>query len=163
MAFSVIFWILAVVSVGAALGVVLLRNVFRAALFLVLCFLGVAGLFLTLGADFLAAVQVLIYVGAIAVLLLLAIMLTREQQRGSPFGRLRWPAAILGLALLAIMVLVVTNTPWSVVSLAAPQPTTAAIAEGLFSLDRGWVLPFEIASLLLLAAVIGAIVIVREK
>ena len=74
--FDIAFWILAVVAVMAALAVVLLGNVFRAALSLVLCFLVVAGIYITLSADFLAAVQVLIYVGAIAVLIILAIVLT---------------------------------------------------------------------------------------
>ena len=163
MAHAIVFWILAIVGVGAALAVVLVSNVFRAALFLVLCFFIVAVLFATLGADYLAAVQVLVYVGAIAVLLLLAIMLTREHQRGSPFGRLRWPAAIVGALLLAIIVMAVTTTPWPVAELAAPKPTTEDIAKSLFSMDKGFVLPFEIASVLLLAAVIGAIAIVRER
>ncbi|MBM4448631.1 MAG: NADH-quinone oxidoreductase subunit L, partial [Chloroflexi bacterium] len=79
---TVSFWLLAVVAVTAALGVVLLRNVFRAALSLILCFLMVAGLYITLSADFLAAVQILVYVGAISVLIILAIMMTREVQRG---------------------------------------------------------------------------------
>ena len=72
---SVAFWVLASVAVLAALAVVLLRDVFRAALSLILCFLMVAGIYLTLSADFLAAVQILVYVGAISVLIILAIML----------------------------------------------------------------------------------------
>ncbi|GAI71044.1 unnamed protein product, partial [marine sediment metagenome] len=69
MGFEIAFWALAVVGVAAALAVVLLRDVFRAALSLVLCFLAVAGIYVTLSADFLAAVQVLVYVGAISVLI----------------------------------------------------------------------------------------------
>jgi len=87
-----LFLVLAGVTVLAALGVVLLRNVFRAGLALLLCFFAVAGVYALLGADFLAAVQVLIYVGAIGVFLLLALMLTREAPRGSPEGRLVAPA-----------------------------------------------------------------------
>ncbi len=78
------FWILAIVGVVAALLVVTLRNVFRAALSLVVCFLTVAGIYVTLSADFLAAVQVLVYVGAISVLIILAIMMTRRVPGGSP-------------------------------------------------------------------------------
>ena len=78
------FWIMAIVVVAAALGVIFLRNVFRAALSLVLCFITVAGLYITLSADFLAAIQILVYVGAISVLIILAIMMTREVQQGSP-------------------------------------------------------------------------------
>lgn len=160
---TVSFWLLAAVSVVAALGVVLLRDVFRAALLLVLCFFTVAGLYITLSADFLAAVQVLIYVGAISVLLIFGIMLTRESRRGSPFSRLRLPALLLGLLLLAVFILVAVNTAWPVSDVPPAAPTTAGIAQRLFDLDEGFVLPFEIASVLLLAAIIGAIVLVRER
>ena len=158
-----LFLVLAGVTVLAALGVVLLRNVFRAGLALLLCFFAVAGVYALLGADFLAAVQVLIYVGAIGVFLLLALMLTREAPRGSPEGRLVAPAAVLGALVLGALAFAVSNTPWRVISPAPPQPTTEGLARGLFSLDQGFVLPFEIASVLLLAAIIGAIVLVREK
>ncbi|MDO8687143.1 MAG: NADH-quinone oxidoreductase subunit J, partial [Dehalococcoidales bacterium] len=83
MGLDIAFWILAVVGIGAALTVVLLRDVFRAALSMVLCFMMVAGLYITLSADFLAIIQVLIYVGGISILIILAIMLTRDVQQGS--------------------------------------------------------------------------------
>lgn len=162
MGMSLAFWILAVASVGGALAVVLLRDVFRAALFLVLSFFAIAGLYITLNADFLAAVQVLIYVGAIAVLLIFALMLTREAPKGSPPGRLRLPALVIGLLLLVALVLTVVNTPWQLAKEAPAADTTSKIALALFS-TQGFVLPFEIASLLLLAAVIGAIVLVKDK
>ena len=85
------FWIFAAAIVGAALGVVLLKNVFRAAILLITCFLGVAGIFILLSADFLAAMQILIYVGAIAILVILAIMLTRELSIGSPSNKFKFP------------------------------------------------------------------------
>jgi len=88
MALTISFFVLGAVVLLSALAVVLVRNVFRAGLSLLLCFFSVAGIYITLGADFLAGVQVLIYVGAIGVLLLLALMLTREAPRGSPEGRL---------------------------------------------------------------------------
>ncbi|HUU62421.1 MAG TPA: NADH-quinone oxidoreductase subunit J [Dehalococcoidia bacterium] len=160
---DIAFWILAVVSVSAALAVVLLRDVFRAALFLMLCFLTVAGIYITLSADFLAGAQVLIYVGAIGVLIIFAIMLTRESQRGSPSGRLRLPALLIGLFFLITMLFVVLNTDWHVVAEIPTQPTTSAIADALFNKVDGFVLAFEIAAVLLLAAIIGAIVLVREK
>ncbi|MCK4362698.1 MAG: NADH-quinone oxidoreductase subunit J, partial [Dehalococcoidia bacterium] len=114
MGLDIAFWVLAVVSVGAALAVVLLHDIFRAALFLVLCFFTVAGIYITLSADFLAGAQVLIYVGAIGVLILFAIMLTRESRRGSPSGRLRLPALLVGLLFLVTMVFVVVSTDWHV-------------------------------------------------
>lgn len=163
MAIQVAFWVLAAVIVGAALAVVLQRNIFRAALFLVLCFFTVAGIYVVLSADFLAGAQVLIYVGAIGVLIIFAIMLTRETQRGSPSGRLRLPALLVGLLFLATMVFVIVSTDWHVVAEIPTEPTTSAIAQALFSGEEGFVLAFEIAAALLLAAIIGAIVLVREK
>src|SRR4030042_7087487 len=98
------FWILALIMVGAAIGVVLLRNIFRAALLRVLWFFTVAGIYITLNADFLAAVQVLIYAGAIGILLIFAIMLTRDLHEGNPFNRLKVPALVISLLVLATMI-----------------------------------------------------------
>ena len=162
MGIEIAFWILAVVGIGAALSVVLLRNVFRAALCLILCFLAVAGIFITLSADFLAAVQVLIYVGAIAILIILGIMLTREVQRGSPVNRLRIPAFIVAVFFLGVLTFAMTNTQWQVSSVPPQEPTTAALGAMLFGKD-GLILAVEIAPILLLVAILGAIVLVREK
>jgi len=162
MGLEIAFWILAIVSVVAALAVVLLRDVFRAALCLILCFLAVAGLFVTLSADFLAAVQVLIYVGAISILIILGIMLTREVQRGSPTNKLRIPAFIVAVLFLGVVIFAVTSTQWQVAGIPPQEPTTSALGIRLFGAD-GFILPLEIAPILLLAAILGAIVIVREK
>ncbi|MFC1937593.1 NADH-quinone oxidoreductase subunit J [Chloroflexota bacterium] len=162
MGIEISFWILAVVGVCAALAVVLLRNVFRAALSLVVCFLTVAGIYITLSADFLAAVQVLIYVGAISILIILAIMLTREVQRGSPANRLSVPAFILAVLFLGTVAFAVTSTPWQISSAPPQTPTTSALA-GLLWGQGGFILPLEIVPLLLLAAILGAIVLVKEK
>jgi NADH-quinone oxidoreductase subunit J len=162
MGLEIAFWIMAVVAVVAALGVILLRNVFRAALTLVLCFICVAGLYLTLSADFLAAVQILVYVGAISVLIILAIMMTRDVQRGSPSNRMRLPVFIVAAVLLGIMIYTVTSTSWQIASQAPLTPTTEHLALNLFS-EGGYILPVEIGAMLLLAAILGAIVIAREK
>ena len=162
MGFDIAFWILAAVGVAAALMVVLQGNVFRAALSLVLCFLTVAGIYVTLSADFLAAAQVLIYVGAISILIIIAIMLTREVQHGSPSNRLRIPALIIAILFVGAMTYAMLNTQWQVSSLAPQAPTTSALAGKLFGAG-GFLLPVEIAPILLLAAIIGAIVLVREK
>jgi len=159
---SVAFWVLASIAVLAALSVVLVRDVFRAALSLILCFLMVAGLYITLSADFLAAVQILIYVGAISVLIILAIMLTREVQRGSPSNRFRLPAFFVAVLFFAGIACAMLNTPWQISSTPPLEPTTPAIAGLLFG-EGGFILPVEIAPVLLLAAIIGAIVLVREK
>ena len=162
MALDIAFWLLAVVSVVAALAVVLLRDVFRAALSLVLCFIMVAGLYITLHADFLAAVQILVYVGAISILLILGIMLTRDVQRGSLTNKLRFPALLVALLFIGIAVFAVFNTPWGISAGAPVEPTTATLAGKLFG-ENGYILTVEIAAALLLASIIGAIVLVREK
>ncbi len=162
MGLDIAFWILAVIGVLAALAVVLLGDVFRAALSLILCFLAVAGIYITLSADFLAAVQVLIYVGAISVLIILAIMLTREVQQGSPANRLRIPAFFVAVLFFAGVAFALLNTPWPVSVTPPPESTTSALAGLLFG-EGGFILPVEIAAVLLLAAILGAIVLVREK
>jgi len=162
MGLEIAFWILAIVAIASALAVVTLRNIFRAALCLILCFLAVAGIFVTLSADFLAAVQVLIYVGAIAVLIILAIMLTREVQRGSLSNKLKVPVLIGALLFLGVAGFAMLNTPWHIASVPPQEPTTAALAVKLFGED-GFILAVEISAVLLLAAIIGAITIVREK
>ena len=166
MGLEIAFWILAVIGIGAALAVVLLSNVFRAALCLVLCFLTVAGIYVTLSADFLAVVQILIYVGAIAVLIILAIMLTREVQRGSPANKLRIPAFFVAILFLGTVVgtvgFAMVKAQWQLAGVAPLEPTTPALAGKLFG-EGGFILPVEIAAILLLAAILGAIVLVREK
>ena len=185
-----IFWILAVTSVAAALGVVLLRDVFRAALLLVVVFLGVAGSFILMNAEFLAVVQVLIYAGAIAILIIFAIMLTRDVQSGNLPNRLQAVAVLLPGLLLAALIFVAVDTDWNLLEdrpdltervelvqthsiggipegdgeinrkLIGPSAERSGIGELLIN---DFVLPFEAASVLLLAAVIGALVLVRER
>jgi len=162
MGLAIAFWILAVVAVVAALGVVVIKNVFRAALALVLCFLCVAGLYITLSADFLAAIQILVYVGAISVLIILAIMMTREVQKGSPANRLKVPALLVSIAFLGVIIFTVLNTSWKIAGTAPVTPTTAPLALKLFG-ENGFILPVEISAVLLLAAILGAIVLAREK
>jgi len=168
---EIAFWILALVVVSAALAVVLLRDIFRAALLLVLCFFTIAGIYITLNADFLAAVQVLIYVGAIGILLIFAVMLTRDIQQGNPFNRINGPALLLAFLIMVTIISVVAVTDWPVIAevpqqgvgVPVDESTTGYIAEALFNKEGGFVLPFEIASVLLLAALIGAVVLVRRK
>ncbi len=162
MGLDIAFWLLAVVIVAAALTVVIVRNVFRAALALILCFAAVAALYVTLSADFLAAVQVLIYVGGISVLILLAIMLTHNVPQGSPANRLRLPAFLMAAALLGLLVFAVINTAFPVSASPPVEPTTTTLGQLMLG-ENGYALPVEIAGVLLLAAVVGAIVMAREK
>ena len=109
---DVVFWLLTVMAVGGALGVVLVPDLFRAALLLIVVFMAVAGFFILLSAEFLAVVQVLIYVGAIAILIIFAVMLTRDVQRGNLPNRLQIPAAVFAALLLAALVTVAVDTKW---------------------------------------------------
>ncbi len=162
MGLDIAFWILAVVGIAAALTVVLLRNVFRAALSLILCLITVAGIYVTLSADFLAVVQILIYVGGISVVIILAIMLTREVHEGSPSNKLRIPAFIVAILFFGVVAFALINTPWQVSSELPLEPTTSALAGKLLG-EGGFILAVENAATLLLAAILGAIVLVREK
>ncbi len=162
MGLDIAFWVLAVVGVAAALAVVLQQNVFRAALCLILCFLTVAGIYITLSADFLGIIQILVYVGGISVLIILAIMLTREVQHGSPANKLRIPAFIVAILFLGVAAFALINTPWQLSTVPPLEPTTSALAGKLLG-EGGFILSVEIAATLLLAAILGAIVLVREK
>jgi NADH-quinone oxidoreductase subunit J len=162
MGLAIAFWILAVVGAAAALAVVLLRNIFRAALALILCFLTIAGLYVTLSADFLAAVQVLIYVGAIAILIILAIMLTREVQQGGLTNKLQIPVLVVVVLLLGALIYTMVSTPWAVSTAMPLVPTTPVLAGKLFG-EGGFIMVVEMVAVLLLVAILGAIVLVREK
>lgn len=156
----VAFWVLAVTSVGSALMVAAVRNLLHAALFLVLSFVGVAGLYITLSADFVAVAQVLIYAGAIAVLILFAIMLTPRAARDNADGMFWMPALVLAGLMATTISLIAVRTDWAISDRGPFSETATAIGEAL--LDP-FVLPFEVASVLLVAAMIGAIVILEEE
>ncbi|RJO62861.1 MAG: NADH-quinone oxidoreductase subunit L [Dehalococcoidia bacterium] len=162
MGINIAFWVLALLAVSGALMVATVRSLFRTAMGLVLCFLSIAGLFITLSADFLGIVQVLIYIGSIAVLIIIAITLTREVECGNLPSRFKMPAIVSGIFFLGVAVWVMLNTDWPVNSAAPTSPTTTTLGGILFNQD-GLVLAVEIAALLLLAAIIGAISVAREK
>ncbi|MEX0991090.1 MAG: NADH-quinone oxidoreductase subunit J [Actinomycetota bacterium] len=151
--------VLAVAGTAAALRVVTTRNVVHGALFLVVALSAVSGVFLVLGAEFVAWVQVLIYVGAIVVLLLFALMLTK-----APIGRealdnqQRGLAAVVGLVVFGGIAWLLWNAFGGAVFTPEPASTTEI---GALIFDK-FVLPFEVVSMLLLAALIGAVVIARK-
>jgi NADH:ubiquinone oxidoreductase subunit 6 (subunit J) len=156
------FWVFAVAIIGAALGVVLLKNVFRSAVLLVACFFGVAGIFILLSADFLAAMQILIYIGAISILVILAIMLTREVAFGSPSNKFQIPAFIIAALFCTGVIWAILNTQWQISSVAPGATTTSGLGVKLFSKD-GFILPVEILPTVLLATILGAIVLVKDR
>ena len=152
-----LFILLAVLTLGGALGVVLTRNVVHAALALLLSLFAVAGVYLVLFAEFLALVQVLIYGGAIIIVLLFAIMLTRGSEYPRISNNRQWPLAavaavgVLGVLIPSFLINSLDNTQ-------AQSPVFGDLANSLFT---RWAIPFEIASLVLLVALIGAIIIAR--
>lgn len=158
---DVLLLALGAVTVGAGALVVTTRHLVRAGLYLVVCLGALAGLYLVLTAELVAWVQVLIYVGAVVVLLLFAVMLTRAPIGASDdLDRPGWPAALIGGGTgLGLSVLLVDAYRWSTVEL--PEAGTAErLGTQVFA---GWVLPFEVLSVLLLSALVGAIVISRPE
>ena len=185
---DIVFWILSLMAIVGSLGVVLVYNLFRAALLLIVVFVAVAGMFILLSAEFLAVVQILIYVGAIAILIIFAVMLTRDVQRGNLPNRMHIPAAVFAALLFTALVAVAVETKWDflpaehqerveLVQVSAVTIITDEVLndEGLSLQEQDeiqesgladllisdYVLPFEAVSVLLLAALIGALVLVR--
>ena len=154
------FYALAIGMVGMALAVVGLPRIVHSALALVAFFVGIAGLYVLLGAEFIAAVQVIIYVGAVTVLFLFAIMLTQHSQtdQSNPTNRQWLPAAVVALGVLVVLVVALGGTAWG-----SGGGVTADAVGKIGGLMLGqFVLPFEVAAGVLLVALIGAIVIARE-
>jgi NADH:ubiquinone oxidoreductase subunit 6 (subunit J) len=156
---DVLLCALGAVTLGAAMLVVTTRHIVRAGLWLVVALGALAGVYLVLGAELVAWVQVLLYVGAVVVLLLFAVMLTQAPIGPSEdLDRPRTPAILVGGGAGAgLAVLLADAYRWTAV--AVTQPGTAGRIGGV--IFRGWVLPFEVISVLLLAALVGAIVISR--
>ena len=153
------YWAFTVMAVASALMVVASRNLLHAVLFLILSFIGIAGLFLTLSADFVAVAQVLVYAGAIGVLVIFAIMLTPQANRDNSNSRFFLPAAFLSLLVFGIIAVAIFATAWPVQSRAGFGTTATAIGASVLG---HYALPFEVLSVVLLVALIGAIVLVRE-
>ena len=163
----VIFVILSAFILGAALAVVTVKNIIHSALWLIASFFGVGALYLLMEAEFVAVVQVLVYVGAISILILFAIMLTRHVT-GEGVRQLykRWWVALLVAAGLFGLLIVPTvfNFNWEGGAVQAQQPAAISSAVELgTAFMREYLLPFELASVLLLVALIGAIVIAFEE
>lgn len=154
---AIAFWVLAILTLVSAGGVMAVRNLLHAVLFLILTFIGVAGFFVLLSAQFLAMAQVIIYVGAIAVLILFAVLLTPRAGRDNAETKMAAPGILLALALAAVVIFVIQDADWHTVK-TAPDLAVADLGESLL---RTWVLPFEIASVLLTVALVGAIMLVR--
>lgn len=159
-----LFYLFAFVTLASALLVVLARNIFHCALFLILSLFGVAALFITLDAEFIAAVQVLVYIGAIAVLIVFAIMLTGRI--ADPLVRQTTRAYVLGAFVGALILFVLIYALMSIAPLSPYTPETTTNGSPTYTLGEllmtKYLLPFEVVSILLVAALVGAIVLARR-
>lgn len=159
------FGILAVMMIGTALGVVLLSNIVYSAFLLGGVFISIAGMYLLLNADFVAAAQILIYIGAVNVLILFAIMLVNKREDFKPM-RNAWlrPAltAVVSAGIFALLSVMILATPWVLSPNLGTSENSSIIklGEHFFS---DFLLPFELASVLLLIAMVGAIILARRE
>ena len=158
----IVFAAVSIVTLGAAVAVVTNKNILHSAFYLVLAFVGIASIYVLLEAPFIAVVQVLVYIGAIAILIVFAIMLTRTimskdiEQRNA-----QWIWSALGaLILFGVLGWIVYSANWPVVQGAVPDEPIVLLGQELLTT---YVVPFEIASVLLLAALVGSIIIGRER
>ena len=161
-----LFLVFAFVTLLTGIRVVTVRNLFHAALWLIATLAGVAAIFALLEAGFLAVVQVLTYIGAISILIIFAIMLTRGMMNPTAERRLNsWSGlgAVVAAALLLILGRVITSFPWPPATLAqAPADSIETLGKSLVD-PAQFVLPFEVASVLLLVALVGAIYVARAR
>jgi NADH-quinone oxidoreductase subunit J len=158
---DILFFVFAEILIGSGLLVVTMRDIIRCGLAMIVCFGALAGIYVVVGAPLVAAAQVLVYIGAISVLILFAIMLT--QTKSAPtrlvFQTQAVPAAVAAVILAIVIALTVGSTNWGAVA-ARVHTATADLAAVLFS---DYVLPFEIVSVLLLAAVVGGVFLAKQE
>jgi NADH:ubiquinone oxidoreductase subunit 6 (subunit J) len=173
---QILFVLLTIITLGSAIVVVTNRNLFHAALALMVSFAGVAGFYITLDAGFLAAAQLLVYIGAISILVIFAIMMTRRLMQATepPFNSQRGLGIVGALASFVIIALVIgqywPTTPSKEVPMASRtivddvilQGSVAELGRSFVNIDA-FVIPFELASILLLAALVGAILVAWPK
>ena len=158
---QVAFWAIIALTLGSALLVVLSKNLIYSAVALLFTLFGIAGLYVFLWADFLAGVQIAIYIGGILVLILFGIMLTHKivSVNISHTSMQRSVGTLVALVLMAFLAFVVIRTPWAMTDAAEPSGTVAMIGTSLMT---DYLLPFEVASVLLLGALIGASLLSRR-
>jgi NADH:ubiquinone oxidoreductase subunit 6 (subunit J) len=156
-----LLWILAAIRLGSGLLVVTVRDIIRGGLAMVVCFLALAGIYVLMGAPLLGAAQVIVYIGAISVLILFAIMLTQTKDAPSRlvFQTQAGAAAVASIIVAVLIALAVSATDWGELATRV-NLTTIDMSTVLF---RDFVFPFEIVSVLLLAAVIGGVFLAKRE
>lgn len=160
--FNIFFYLFALITVVSALFVVSVKNVVHSAFYLLFTFLGVAGLYVLLGADFIAVTQIMVYIGGILILLLFGVMLTNKITSVEiKSGTVNiFPAIVLVGVLAGALISIITRTNWKVATKVIPNTTINSLGKVLIS---DYVLVFELLAILLLVALIGATSIARTK
>ncbi len=155
-----LFYLLAFITAVSGLLVVTMKNLFHCALFLVLTLFSIAGIYVLLGAEFLAGVQVLIYIGAVTILMIFAIMLTYQLTNKAirQTNEQKVPAILIVLVFMGLSIITMIKTAWPIVNSSLPDKNIYELGRQLLST---YVVPFEVVSIVLLVALIGAIVISR--
>lgn len=158
---DVLLWMFAAVMIGSGLLVVTMRDIIRCGLAMIVCFLALAGIYVILGAPLIAATQVIVYIGAISVLILFAIMLTQTKDAPSVlvFQTQAVPAAVASIVLMVAIALAVSTTDWG--ELATRARTATNDLSTLVFTD--FVLAFEVVGVLLLAAVVGGVFLAKRE
>jgi NAD(P)H-quinone oxidoreductase subunit 6 len=158
---DVVFLICSALTLGCGFIVVYSRNIVHSGFSLLGTFAGVAGLYFLAGANFIAAAQILVYVGGVLIVILFAIMLTRGIGTAYPSNPSRGtvPASLLGLVFAGGLIYIALRFPWKL----AAQPATASVSQLGDALLGKFLIPFEFLSLLLMAAMVGAVMLVRKE
>ena len=167
---DIIFYVTGSITLTSALMVILTKDIFRAALFLAATFLGVVALFILLYAEFLAAVQLIIYVGAISVVIIFAITFTKNVEIGNPFSKFRIIGFLLGFFMCTLLIISITAFDWNTITTLDTKEmeiVVNAYQNSIYYIGKilvsNLVVPFIASSFILLAAVLGAISLVKER
>lgn len=159
---QIVFLIMTILAIGGAIGMVTSRRLFHSALYLILSLFGVAGYYVLLSAGFLAVVQLMVYIGAVAILILFAIMFSRQGMSTGQTQRNHqwWVSLIIAAVLLAVLMVTVNSVEWPVSDVQPPDNTVEQL--GLAFLGS-YLIPFLVVGILLSVALIGAVILAREK
>jgi NADH-quinone oxidoreductase subunit J len=158
---QVVFWVMTVFTIAGGIGVVSSRNLFHSAFALILSFFGVTGYYVLLSAGFLAVVQLLIYIGSIAILILFAIMFSRRMMTPqSQANRQWWLALPISLVLFLVLISIIGSVQWPISQI---EPSGNTVEQLGIAFLGSYLIPFMVVSILLSVALVGAIILAREK
>ena len=159
---TIVFFIFAIIAVAAAWGVVTSKNIVHSALYLALSFTGVAVLYVLLNAEYLAAVQILVYTGAVSIMVVFAVMLTLRgdvSQSSPEIKKWGWGFAVGALVFVMVTLVILTNENWRILPM--PVNSTGTTVEISNLLLQWYMIPFEAAAILLTIALVGAVILAK--